>query len=85
MSRWEIDEQTELAQLRAKAGLSRDKAAVKLGIAPNTLLRYEHGINDIGLEMAERMALLYGVSFDDIRNAAGMVRKFNIKKECEAS
>lgn len=41
MPRWEIEEQTELAQLRKKAGLSRDKAAVMLGVAPNTLLRYE--------------------------------------------
>ena len=70
MPRWDIYDQTELAQLRVKAGLSRDKAAVELGIAPNTLLRYEHGINDIGIETAERMALLYDVSFDDIRNAA---------------
>ena len=76
MPRWYLEEQTELAQLRRKGGLSRDKAAVSLGVSPNTLLRYEHGINDIGLETAERMAALYNVSFDDIRKAAQKVRKF---------
>ena len=75
MPRWEIEEQTELAQLRKKAGLSRDKAAIMLGVAPNTLLRYEHGKNDIGLEIAEKMEALYNVSFDDIREAARKVRQ----------
>ena len=75
MPRWEIEEQTELAQLRKKAGLSRDKAAFMLGVAPNTLLRYEHGKNDIGLEVAEKMKALYNVSFDDIREAARKVRQ----------
>ena len=74
MPRWEIEEQTELAQLRKKVGLSRDKAAVMLGVAPNTLLRYEHGKNDIGLEVAEKMETLYNVPFDDIRKAARKVR-----------
>ena len=79
MPRWYSNEQTELARIRVKSGLSRDKAAVQLGIAPNTLLRYEHGKNDIGLWMAEKMALLYGVSFDDICNAARKVRQFPIE------
>lgn len=75
MPRWYVEKQTELAQLRMKSGLSRDKAAVQLGVAPNTLLRYEHGINDIGLEMADKMAALYGISFDNIRQAAKNVRE----------
>lgn len=74
MPRWNLEEQTELAQLRAKAGLSRDKAAVMIGVAPNTLFRYESGRNDIGLEAAEKMALLYKVPFDAIREAAKSVR-----------
>ena len=81
MPRWDIDEQTELAQLRAKTGLSRDNAAVKLGVASNTLLRYEHGVNDIGLYTAEKMAELYGVPFDAIHQAAQRVRQFNIPIE----
>ena len=76
MPRWYPEEQTDLAQIRVRAGLSRDKAAVQLKIASNTLLRYEHGKNDIGIEMAERMAALYGVSFEEICEAARKVRKF---------
>ena len=67
---------TALASLRSKAGLSRDKAAVLLDIAPNTLLRYEHGKNDIGLSIIDNMASLYGVSFEEICNAARKVRNF---------
>ena len=76
-------EQTALGLLRAQAGLSRDKAAVILGMAPNTLLRYEHGKNDIGLSVLERMASLYGVSFDEICNAARNVRKFPVVNKFE--
>ena len=71
-----MTEQTALGLIRAQAGLSRDKAAVILGVAPNTLLRYEHGKNDIGLLILEKMASLYKVSFDEVCNAARQVRKF---------
>ncbi len=76
MPRWYANEQTELSQLRMRAGLSRDKAAVMLGVAPNTLLRYEHGKNDIGLAVIDDMVSLYGVSFDEVCRAARRVRKF---------
>ena len=76
MSKSYSNEQTDLALIRVRAGLSRDKAAVMLGIAPNTLLRYEHGKNDIGLEIIDRMTSLYGVSFEEICNAARKVRRF---------
>ena len=66
--------QTALALLRLQAGLSRNKAAVMLGIASGTLLRYEHGINDIGLEVIDNMTSLYGASFEDVCKAARAVR-----------
>ena len=68
--------QSALALIRMNAGLSRDKAAVMLGMAPNTLLRYEHGKNDIGLFVIDNMASLYGVSFEDVCKAAREVRQF---------
>ena len=73
-----IGGQTELASLRARAGLSRDKAAVMLGVAPNTLLRYEHGKNDIGLAVIDAMTILYGVSFEEVCRAARNVRRFKV-------
>lgn len=77
MTKWYPQEQTALALIRIKAGMSRDKAAVMLGVAPNTLLRYEHGKNDIGLEIIDRMVSLYGVPFEDVCNAARKVRMFS--------
>ena len=77
MPKWYATEQTALALIRINAGLSRDKAAVLLGVAPNTLLRYEHGKNDIGLEMIDKMVSLYGVPFEDVCSAARKVRMFS--------
>ena len=75
MRKWYSNEQTPLALIRIKAGLSRDKAAVLLGVAPNTLLRYEHGKNDIGLAIIDGMTSLYGAPFEEICNAARTVRQ----------
>jgi hypothetical protein len=40
-----------------------------LDIGVNTLGRYESGINDVPMGLAEKMASLYNVPFDDIRAA----------------
>ena len=70
MPRWKKEEQTPLSQIRIKAGLSREETAAMLHIVMMTLYRYEHGINDIPLGIAENMASLYKVPFNDIREAA---------------
>ena len=70
MPRWKDDDRTPLAQLRANAGFSREDTASILNIVMMTLYRYEHGITDIPLGIAENMASLYKVSFDELRKAA---------------
>ena len=69
MSRWTDTDRTPLAQLRAKAGFTREDAAGILKIVMMTLYRYECGKNDIPLGIAENMASLYRVPFDEIREA----------------
>ena len=70
MPRWGKDDQTPLGQIRANAGFSREDAASILNIVMMTLYRYEHGITDIPLGIAENMASLYGIPFDTLREAA---------------
>lgn len=69
MPRWTDEQRTPLARLRSQAGLSRNEASVKLGVGFNTLGRYESGMNDVPMGIAEKMATLYGVPFDAIRAA----------------
>ena len=75
MPRWEKEDRTPLAQLRANVGLSREDAASILNIVMMTLYRYEHGITDIPLGIAENMTSLYKVSFDEIREAAKLTKE----------
>jgi hypothetical protein len=45
-----------------------------LGLGVNTLGRYELGTNDVPMGVAEQMAVLYGVLFDEIRIAVAETR-----------
>jgi hypothetical protein len=74
MPRWTDSDRTPLAILRTRAGLSRNEAAVKMTVGLATLGRYELGINDVPMGIAERMATLYGVSFDEIRMAVAKMK-----------
>ena len=74
MPRWTNDDRTPLAAIRANSGLTRTQAAVLLDVALNTLGRYESGY-EIPLDVAEDMATLYNVSFDDIRSACATIRR----------
>ena len=49
--------------------LSRNEAAVRLHVGVTTLARYENGANDVPMGIAEKMAILYQVPFDAIREA----------------
>lgn len=60
---------TPLGRLRAKTGLSRNEAAVILGVGLTTLARYETGVNDVPMGIAEKMATLYRVPFEEVRAA----------------
>ena len=69
MPRWTDENRSPLAKLRAKANLSRNQASVMMDIGVNTLGRYETGSNDVPMRIAEKMATIYGVSFEEIRVA----------------
>ena len=69
MPRWTEADRTPLASLRANAYLSRNEAAVRLRVGVTTLARYENGANDVPMGVAEKMAILYQVPFDAIREA----------------
>ena len=75
MPRWTNADRTPLAIIRADAGLTRTQASVLLDVALNTLGRYETGEGEVPLDIAEDMATLYKVPFDNIRNACASVRK----------
>ena len=69
MPRWTNDDRKPLGKLRAAAGLSRNEAAVQMHIGHSTLQRYEDGTNDLPFSVAEQMAVLYQVPFEEIRQA----------------
>lgn len=69
MSRWDYEDRTPLAKIRSNTGLNLEKAAVAIGISSKSLARYEHGIHDIPMRIAEKLAMLYRVPFDIIRQA----------------
>ena len=75
MARWSNADRTPLAVIRANAGFTRTQAAVYLDVALNTLGRYETGQGEMPLDIAEDMAILYKVPFDDIRQACASLRK----------
>ncbi|MBQ6739075.1 MAG: helix-turn-helix transcriptional regulator [Synergistaceae bacterium] len=81
MARWNNADRTPLARLRANAGFSAEKAAPLLGTIMMTLYRYEKGISELPLSVAEKMASLYAVPFDEIRLAARQTKKKNEVKQ----
>ena len=69
MPRWDIDKMKPLAAIRTEAGYTMEKAALAAGMTSRTLGRYENGITDIPMRVAERLAELYRVSFEEIHQA----------------
>ena len=76
MAKMKEDNLTPLAKLRIKSGLSREDASSILNVVMMTLYRYENGITDIPLGIAEDMASLYKVSFNELRDAAKATKQF---------
>ena len=69
MARWKDEDRTPLAMLRVKAGYTQAEASVKMHLGMISLARYENGVNDVTFGVGEQMAKLYGVSFEEIRQA----------------
>ncbi len=55
-----------LRSLRVMLGLNQAEWAKKLGVAPNTISRWEQGKSEPGLTVLHRMSMVSGVSLDDI-------------------
>lgn len=81
MAKTSTENLTPLAQVRINAGLSRENAAGILNVTMMTLTRYELGKTDVPIGVAEEMATLYSVPFDNIRNA---IRETKIMKGVKA-
>lgn len=69
MPRWTKSDRSPLGNLRAEAGYSREAIASALNLSLSTMVRYETGITDIPIGIAEDMATLYRIPFDDLRKA----------------
>ena len=69
MPRWTKSDRSPLGNLRADAGFSRESIAATLNLSLSTIVRYETGSTDIPIGIAEDMASLYRVPFDDLRKA----------------
>lgn len=81
MARWSDANRKPLAIIRANAGFSAEKAAALLGIAMLRLYRYENGIVDLPVSLAEKMTLLYNVPFDEIRIAVKNTERIKNDKQ----
>ena len=75
MPRWNDEDRTMLAKIRSQANLSMEKAAILMEVTGRTLARYENGVTDVPMGIAEQMAKLYKVSFEDIRQAILATKK----------
>ena len=75
MPRWPIENKNPLGKIRTDAGYSREQAAATMNISLSTMLRYETGVTDIPIGIAEAMAILYKVPFEILRNTIKEMKK----------
>ena len=59
----------DYVRIRSQSGLSMEKAAILMDITSRTLARYENGVNDVPMRIAEQMSKLYKVPFEEVRQA----------------
>ena len=69
MPRWTKSDRSPLGNLRAEAGYSREAVASALNLSLSTMVRYETGVTDIPIGIAEDIATLYHIPFDTLRTA----------------
>jgi len=68
MPRWPKENKNPLGKIRTEAGYSREKAASAMNISLSTMIRYETGVTDIPIGIAEEMSILYKVPFETLRS-----------------
>ena len=77
MPRWPKEDKNPLGRIRTEAGFSREKAAATLDISLSTMIRYETGVTDIPIGVAEAMAMIYKVPFETLRNTIRKMKEEN--------
>jgi DNA-binding XRE family transcriptional regulator len=65
--RWPEENKNPLAKIRG--GLTIERAAVAMGITGRTLSRYENGMTDVPMKVADKMVHLYQVPIEVIYQA----------------
>lgn len=65
--RWPEENKNPLAKIRG--GLSIEKAAVAMNITGRTLSRYENGMTDVPMKVADKMVNLYRVPIEVVYQA----------------
>ncbi len=69
MPRWTKSDRSPLGNVRVNAGYTREAIASALNLSLSTVVRYETGVTDIPIGIAEDLATLYNVPFDELRKA----------------
>ncbi|GEM_PF-3407785 len=69
MPRWTKSDRSPLGNIRVNAGYTREAIASALNLSLSTVVRYETGVTDIPMGIAEDLATLYSVPFDELREA----------------
>ena len=69
MPRWTKSDRSPLGNIRANAGYSREAVAAAMNLSLSTVVRYETGSSDIPIGIAEDMATLFNIPFDELREA----------------
>ncbi len=70
-----------IQQLRKKNNLTQNFLASKIGVSRPTYMQIEQGKRDLTITEAEKLAFIFGISFEDFRRAKDSSITAEIKKE----
>ena len=68
-------------QLRKKRGFTQEHLASALGVSRPTYIQIERGERDLTLTEAEKLASIFGISFEDFRRGEDFSITAELKKE----
>lgn len=61
----------KIKMLRKAHNMTQEELASKIGIAANSLHRYEHGTRNISCKMLEKIASVFGMSIEEVMHYNG--------------
>ena len=70
-----------IKQLRKKNNLTQEFLASELGISRPTYVQIEQGERDLTITEAEKLASIFGISFEDFRHGKDSAITAEIKKD----